>query len=236
MYKSPDDADNQEEINKNISRLQLRRLRSKHKQQLLAKKRQSIVKAGHGQSTSSESSSSSSMSDSTKGDATLLFASTSLSQGTRRFKPRTGNATAQQSKRNMASPSQPLLHKWHHQTTRFGIWHIAWIDNFVCTSCHVPLLWSLVGLGGDFASNGNCSRNVVSRDTRVEFLRADAVCKELSETCAKRRGVFLPRLWSLWDICVKRRVTSFWCWNVLSCGFLELSETFVLKDNFTELH
>ena len=103
MYKSPDYADNQEEINKNISRLQLRRLRTKHKQQLLAKNRQSIVKAGHGQSTSSESSSSSSMSDSTKGDATLLFASASLSQGTRSFKPRTGNTTAHQSKRNMAS-------------------------------------------------------------------------------------------------------------------------------------
>ena len=100
-----------EEITENISRLRLRRLRSKRKQQHLAKKKQSILKAGHGQSTSSESSSSSSMSDSTKGDATLLFASTSLSQGTRRFKPRTGNATAQQSKRNMASPSQPLLHK-----------------------------------------------------------------------------------------------------------------------------
>ena len=37
MYKSPDDADIQEEIDKNISRLQLRRLRSKHKQQLLVK-------------------------------------------------------------------------------------------------------------------------------------------------------------------------------------------------------
>ena len=41
MYKSPD-ADIQEEINKNISRLQLRRLRSKHKQQLLAKKNKAL--------------------------------------------------------------------------------------------------------------------------------------------------------------------------------------------------
>ena len=92
-----------DEINGNIGRLQLRRLRSKHKQQHLAKKKQSIVKAGHGQSTSSESSSSSSMSDSTKGDATLLFASASLSQDTRSFKPRTGNTTAHQSNRNMGS-------------------------------------------------------------------------------------------------------------------------------------
>ena len=73
MYKSPDYADNQEEINKNIGRLQLRRLRTKHKQQLLAKKRQSIVKAGHGQSTSSESSSSSSMSDNTKSKKEMLL-------------------------------------------------------------------------------------------------------------------------------------------------------------------
>ena len=57
----PDDADIQEEIDKKISRLQRRRPRSKHKQQLLAKKEQSIVEAGQG--TSSESSSSSSMSD-----------------------------------------------------------------------------------------------------------------------------------------------------------------------------
>ena len=63
MYykRVPDDADIQDEISKKICRLQRRRLWRKHKQQLLAKKRQSMVKAG--QSTGSEFSSSSSMSD-----------------------------------------------------------------------------------------------------------------------------------------------------------------------------
>ena len=79
-----------------------------------------------------------------KGDATLLFASTSLSQGTRSFKPRTGNTTAQQSKRNMASPaspSQPMLHQWHPHDVTFQtpnssqpigddpLWHMAYCMN-----------------------------------------------------------------------------------------------------------